>query len=566
MTAVRRRTRTLLIVAAAMLLSLAAAAPPAAAEPAPPDPTYPFAELAQLLSGTDHDLRAPGMVDYFVRAGVVQNLANAGIPFRSLLDPATWTGPDAQQRQLVAAQRIFDALVRTPPLGLGLPSHPDYLPNWSHDGNFWRNAADAALDDDYDNPAAQEATFRYPCIQPNGDVLYETEDGACVAHDTPGAVFKLGTVRKFTIINNRGIPLRAKIFLPEGAERSGERYPVTVMAPGATEKQSDVSMYTLSAVREGFIGITFEESGNGVGEGSLPDMWFPQFKFELCRTPGGCRDVKDVMRWLTRTPITPIVDVHGDELANLAQGEVPKFHRYDPAYGADNVENPWYDLMDTDHINLWGQSYGSVAISNYGYWQGKGVGIDGQPLPKVSSIVALSGFSYTTADIPIQFQTADFDIPVPAAFAVTNTPNGIVDATDGPIGNKDLYDYLRGERRGDSPLMFLTYEGGSHGDSINWPGVPRNVISPWLSTSYAVDWFGCYGRADVDQSACDALRQPRQGLSRAFATEYSPQGPAGPSLCVTVPDRATLIQAVYRPADFIQNNWGTAEYDCTPQN
>ncbi|MFC9993884.1 hypothetical protein [Nocardia sp. NPDC127526] len=543
------------------------AAAPAHAQPAaqPPDPVYPFTQVGQLLTGTVRDLTAPGMAEYLLRAGIAVNAANLARPFAGLTDPLTWTGPDAQQRQLTAAQQIFDALVHNVPFGAGLPPHPDYLPDWNHDGNFFSDVTDAVLDDDYADPGVREALFRYPCINPDGSVFYENTDGACVPGNTATG-FKLGTVTKFTIVNNRGIPLIAKIWLPEGAQSSGARYPVTVMAPGATEKQIDVAMYTQSAVRKGFIGITFEEAGNGTGAGNVGDMYLPLLGVPRCQTPGACRDVQDVVRWLNAAPITPIADP-GNEIGNALAGLMPRLVRQNPAYApaGDNLVNPWIDLMDLDHVNLWGQSYGSVGVSAYPYWQDKGVGIDGQPLPRVASIVALSGFSDAPAAIPIQYQTADFDIPALGAYGITSTPNGFVDATDGPIGTKERYDILRQDKTRTAPLQFITYESGSHGDSINWPGVPRNVLSPHLSTTYAVNWFQCYGRADADDSACAALAEPLPGLSRAFATEYSPQGPAGPSYCVAIPDRATLIQAVLRPDWFQQNQTGPARYDCTPR-
>ncbi|MEV6767472.1 hypothetical protein AB0N05_02455 [Nocardia sp. NPDC051030] len=567
---IRRSARIALSVVAALAVSvLVGSSTPAAGvpytDPQPPDPTYPFTEVGQLLTGTVRDLTAPGMLQYLLQAGIAVNATQIARPFEDLTNPQTWIGPDAQQRQLMVAQKIWDALVHNQPFGAGLPPHPDYLPDWNHDGNFFNDVNDAVLDDNYTDPNVRDAKFRYPCINSDGSVFYETTDGDCVPGNTP-TTFKLGTVSKFTIVNNRGIPLIAKVWLPEGAAESGTKYPVTVMAPGATEKQIDVAMYTQSAVRKGFVGITFEEAGNGNGEGSILDMFLPLLAVPHCQTPGGCRDVQDVVRWVNNAPITPIADPN-NEIGNALNGIVPRLVRQNPDYApaGDNITNPWIDLMDLDHVNLWGQSYGSVGVTSYPYWQDKGFGIDGQPLPKVSSVVALSGFSDSPASIPIQFQTADFDIPALGAYGITSQPNGYIDATDGPIGTKERYDIMRRDKSRTAPLQFITYEGGSHGDSINWPAVPRNILSPALSTTYAVNWFQCYGRADADQSACEALSSPLPGLSRAFATEYSPQGPSGPSLCVTIPDRATLIQAILRPDWFSQNNTGPARYDCTPQ-
>ncbi|MEC3915628.1 hypothetical protein [Nocardia sp. CDC160] len=543
---------------------------PAAAEPIaavqPPDPTYPFTELGILASGPLHDLQTPGMLDFWVRAGVLDNLGHVSGEFKDLLDPATYLAPDARQRQLAAAQKIWDAFTHNTPFGLSTPPHPDLLPNWSHDGNFTDNVADAQLDDDYDNPAAREAQFRLPCVNPDGTVFFENTDGLCVAGDT-ATTFRMGTVKKFEVIDSLGIPLIAKVWFPEGAETSGQKYPVTVMAPGATSPQHAQAMELMEAARAGFISISFDQAGNATNpNGNVGDMFLPLLGDPHCATPGGCHDVQDMVRWVNRMEITPVADPN-NEIGNVLRGMNPRLVRANPAFAptGDNIENPWADLMDLDHVNLWGQSYGSVGVTTYPYYQSIGVGMDGRPLPKVSSIVGLSGFSYGPAVIPMQLQTADFDIPVPAGFAITHTPNGILDATDGAIGTKELYDTLRRDHRGDAPLQFINIEGGTHGEAVNWPFIPRNVASKYLSNHYAISWFQCYGRADADENACAALKEPQAGLSRAVPSEYSPEGPAGPSLCLNIPDRATLAQAVFRPDDFLQANWGTPRYDCTPQ-
>ena len=63
--------------------------------------------------------------------------------------------------------------------------------------------------------------------------------------------------------------------------------------------------------------------------------------------------------------------------------------------------------------------------------------------------------------------------------------------------------------------------------------------------------------------ACQRAVSPRPRLSRSFASEQDPDGPAGPSpsRCVTVPDQANINQS---PPDFAQAETGHPVYHCTP--
>ncbi|MFI9503962.1 hypothetical protein [Nocardia sp. NPDC052566] len=571
MTDRRRFARGVIAVGLAMALGAAGASvAPAGAQPLPapqpPDPAYPFTEILQVLTGPMQEAMTPGMLDYFVRAGILTNLGKLTKPFEDLTKPETYNAPDAQRRQLEAAQKIWDAITHVAPFGAGFPPHPYYTPDWNNNGRFGiADLDDAMVDDDYDDPAVQEGKFRYPCLTPSATVLYETADGGCAAGDS-AATFKLGTVRKFRVVNSRGIRLSGKVYFPEGAEEATEKYPVTIGMPGASESQNDVAMYAQSSVRNGFVAFTFAQAGQPGSEGNALDLISPLFSVEHCFAPGSCRDAQDVVRWVAGEDVLPVFDL-ANEVATVLQLGNPRLVRANPLYApvGANMRNPWLDRLDLAHLNLWGQSVGSIGMTSYLNWQAKGHGIDGRPLPRVSSVVGMSGFTQVPASAPLQVQTADFDIPGIWATGFWPTENPIIDATDGPIGTKELYDKIRRDPRSTSPAQFITYEGGSHGDSINWLGVPRNAKTANLSVYYAMNWFKCYGRADADQGACDALARPMDGLSRAVPTEYSPDGPGGPSLCVTIPDRATLEQAILRPQIFIQNNWGPAFYDCTPQ-
>lgn len=530
--------------------------------PQPPDPSYVFSEIGQVLSGTVVDALTPGQLQYFVEAGILTNAHRLAEPFVELTKPETWRTPQGAAPALAAAQKIWDALTHVGPFNIGFPPHPAYTPDWNHNGRFGVDDLDDAMhDDDYDNPAFAEAPFRLPCNNSDGSVWYETANGSCAPGDS-GAAFKLGTVKKIRVVDSRGISMVGKVFLPANLDPA-KKYPVTIGFPGASESQNDVAMYAQGAARNGFISFTFDQAGQPGSDGNALDLVTPLLQVEHCFAPGSCLDAQDVVRWVAGQDILPISDPH-NELSNVVHLQNPRLVRLNPAYApaGDNIRNTWLGSLDVGHINLWGQSVGSIGMSSYLNWQDKGHGWDGRPLPKVSSFVGLSAFTQTAASAPIQMQTADFDIP--GLNADGFFPNPVFDATDGPIGTKDLYDRMRANPRSSNPMMFVDYEGGSHGDSINWLGVPHNAPSSALSVHYAMAWFNCYGRADQSKPACDSLSAPFPGLSRAVATEFSPRGNAGPSQCVTIPDRATLEQ-IFRPQIFIQNNTGPAWYSCAPR-
>ncbi|KAA8883846.1 hypothetical protein F3087_36915 [Nocardia colli] len=576
----RTLARAVCTIAAVTSLSIAAAGlPTATAEPdfapQPPDPSYVLQQVWNLIgggSGMVRDVLAPGMLDYFVKAGILTNLGHFTDAFADLTKPETFTAPDSQQRLVVAAQRVWDAVTHLPPFSAGFPPHPDYLPDWNSNGHFGIDDtagqviiapdSDTMVDDNYDDPRFQEAAFRLPCLNPDGSVFYETTAGSCAPGDS-GADFKVGQVKKFKIINSRGIPLSAKIWFPPGAENSDAKFPVAVGLPGAAEKQLDIGMYAESAVRNGFIAITVAQAGQPGSAGSLLDMYVPLLSVPDCFAPTSCRDAQDAVRWVFGEPVNLVVDL-ADELANLAVAP-PRLIRYDPAYApaGKNMVNPWLDRMDLEHVSLFGQSIGAVGVSSYLDWQVKGHGIDGKPLPRVASASVMSGFQALNTDVPLQMQTADIDIPGLSGYGITNFPQPFFNATDGPFGTMDRYRNILASGT-TAPVQWISYESGSHGDSINWVGVPRSLGGPALSVDYSMAWFNCYGRADRDDAACDSLSKPRVGLSRAFASEYAPAGAAGPNLCLRIPDRASIGQVI-RPEWFIDALNGRPRYDCRPQ-
>src|SRR4029077_1178845 len=107
---------------------------------------------------------------------------------------------------------------------------------------------------------------------------------------------------------------------------------------------------------------------------------------------------------------------------------------------------------------------------------------------------------------------------------------------------------LRRSGRGDGALELIVIESGSHGDTsnatrLNGLPVPRTTWANALSTTYAAAWMGCHLSGRSDACAAAVARQPH--LSRAQASEYDLDGPAGraPSRCISIPAKATLGQA-----------------------
>ncbi|GAB4586207.1 hypothetical protein [Nocardia sp. IFM 10818] len=580
----RRLMKAAVTMATALSLSVMGGTPtPASAEPAPPpdprpDPSYllePLNLIDGILSGTLRDLTAPGLLDYLVRAGITDITGNWQGGFGDLFNPDTFTGPDAQQKILTAAQQAWDLVAHLEGLGVNFPPHPDYLPDWNGDGRFgvadaavtWPMPAsatsDVALDDVYDNPAFMSAKFRYPCLNDDGSVFYETRSGACVPGDTAGADFKLGDVHKIQIVGSRGIPMSAMVWLPEGAAESGRKYPVAFGMPGAGETMSHIAMYTETYVRNGFIAVSLSQAGQPDSPGTALDMFLPQFTIQDCFSPSSCWSAQDGIRWVHGDDITPIIDLR-NELNNVLM--VPRLVRQDPAYApvGANQRNPWIDLMDIDHISVYGQSIGAVGVSAYLDWQAKGHGWDGRPLPTVSAASLMSGFQNMHAPVPVQYQTADYDIPGLSTYGISNFYQPLFNPTDGPFGTTDkISDQLR--QGTTAALQSIIIANGSHGDSINWLGLPRNKRSPAMSVTYSANWFKCYGQAEPDQAACDALYGSDDTMSRAFASEYAPRGVAGPRLCLRVPDRASLIQ-VQRPEYLVDALAGNPRRECAPQS
>jgi dienelactone hydrolase len=433
---------------------------------------------------------------------------------------------------------------RTRPFG----ANPAFMPDWDHNGVFG-DAGDYAIEN---STGPGRAPFRYPCIALSGEVTYRTTSGACVAGDR-GAPFLTGEATKLRVVDQFGYELAATLFVPgEARAASGRRLPGVVIADGAQASMQTFYMYAMTLAEEGIVVLSFDFAGQGQsedgGQGFFHDFQGSGVGGD-CHPTRPCMETEDMVRWFTGAAV----------VRNVDGPQSPTRGGHDPA---QNPRNPALGVLDTTRIGLVGQSMGGLTVSNYLWYLPTGHGADGRPLPAVRAAVGLSGFAPASAAVPYQLQTADLDIPGRDAH------NGWIDSTDGPAGTKAYYDELRHAGRGDGALELVVIESGSHGDTsnatrLNGLPVPRTTWASSVSTMYAAAWMGCHLSSRGD--ACAQAVAPLPHLSRAQASEYDADGPAGPapSRCITVPDKATLEQA-YDPVTFAAAVLGHPAYDCVP--
>ncbi|MGH9137788.1 MAG: hypothetical protein ACRD0G_12175 [Acidimicrobiales bacterium] len=412
-----------------------------------------------------------------------------------------------------------------------------FMPDWNNNGVHGEDA-DLQVDD---SGVETVGRFRYPCVAIDGAVTYETVAGDCVAGDTPGAEFQTGEVRRLYFIVGNGFRLSGTLFVPhEVLDGTSAPAPGLVITNGGFAPARMYYLYSMTAARAGYVVFNFDFSGQGTSEGDPFQATNGPFDTGPCQIRRWCVELQDAMRWFTGAPITRWAGAPGT---------------HNPAYqpAGENAPNPVLERLDVANVAIMGQSGGSHVAINYPWFQATGLGADGQPLPPAAAVVALSGFAPTRASIPIQAQTADLDFPLP----------GTLPHTNGPVGTKDWYDSLRASGQGDDMLQLIVIESGSHGDTTNLPWLPRVAWSQALSTTYAVEFLDCHLRDDP--AACTRAVTPLPHLSRAVASEYDPDGPAGPSpsRCMTIPDRSTLGQLL-DPLALLGGLIGQPPYDCQP--
>jgi pimeloyl-ACP methyl ester carboxylesterase len=474
-------------------------------------------------------------------------------------------------------------------------ANPDYMPDYDHNGVY--GDPDDFVDMEQNNSGA--GYFLYPCIADSGAVSYETTKGTCAAAGTSGDTFKEGLAQRESIIDSRGLTLSATLWLPDDALKSGcptpganpascvpsqglapratldngHGLPTVVIAEGIASAQDSYFWLAMTLARAGDIVLTYDPAGQAGSEGSAANLFTPSVPD--CEFGGACRDLEDVMRWMVGDPITPIVnlstttpllpDTAGAAAGSSAAASPSNPDIHNPAYApaGANIKDPVLGLINQRKLAVVGHSMGALSLLNYLWYQGHGsTGIDGKPLPPLATGIALSGAAATTAVVPIQFQTSDYDGsptligPAVGGVDLGQSGNGI-----GYADMKPLYDQLRTSGPGKSALSLIVLEGGVHTDFIDTPFITRTPWSLAVSAHYATSWLGCFLN-DNSQSCLSAVVAVPH-LSSSFASEAAPS--AGPlphaSHCITVPTTASLNDS---PAALLEAEEGHPVYTCTP--
>jgi hypothetical protein len=467
-------------------------------------------------------------------------------------------------------------------------ANPDFLPDFDHNGTSGDPGDAVAMS----NSNRVAGYFLYPCLSDNGSVTYETTTGACAAPSTPGDTYRQGVAQRESIVDSRGLTLSATLWLPEAALRAGcptaspdatpcaapqglaprpaldqgQGLPAVVIADGIASDQSSYFWLAMSLARAGDIVVTYDPAGQGDSEGSALNLFTPSASG--CEFGGACRDLQDVMRWLVGDPITPVVDLAtANPIAatattkSAAPPTSPDIHS--PAYApaGANTPDPARGIVDQASLAIAGHSMGALSLLNYLWYQGRGnTGIDGHPLPPIATGIALSGAAPTSATVPIEFQTSDFDgSPTLLGPALGGVDLGAAGNGIGYADMKPLYDQLRSGGPGTSALSLIVLEGGVHTDFVDTPFITRTPWSLAVSAHYATSWLGCF--LQHDKADCYGAITPVAHLSSSFASEASPSGPLPRvSRCITVPTTASLNDP---PSQLIQSAEGHPAFNCT---
>ncbi len=327
------------------------------------------------------------------------------------------------------------------------------------------------------------------------------------------------------VINSRGFILDATVWLPgDPAELTGP-LPSVVFNNGLASRQDHYYWYAMSLAGAGYALLTHDPTGQGESEGTVADLFA-----EHNGCSGNCMDTQDLTRWWV-----------GDEIRPVAAGQsrpFPGFH--DPGYttaGGDNIVNPYLPLLDLSRVAMSGNSLGAAATVSYLNALTDGTGYDstGRPVPALAAAVPLSipGETRITAPVPVLTMSGDFDgLPLVGPALL-----GLGWADD----HVRMHEALRRDTTTTNPVGVVIIEGGVHTDHVDQAFVPSTTWGLAVTAHYAVAWFDCHVRGDA--TACGMLSQPIPHLSRAFATQYDPDG-SGPAqnVCVQPPDQASLGQ------------------------
>lgn len=573
--------RILLLAVVAFVLIATVSAFAGANTGGPPPPTYPIDNVLNDFQNSQRSLEDPSIGRYNFEAGMYGAARRA---VQRWPDHYLTDGIEVQREVQVALDSLLHMRPKLPYSHPGDAGHPALYPDWDHDGVFG-DSGGTALDErgDFDadtDEVDDTAYFRIPCYTAEDEwqIHHVYASGVCDVADAGAEPYKIGVARELKIVNARGLLLDATLLLPAtaftgdacpayGADAYADtaawtgcaspanlstagNMPGIVFANGFASRQEHYAWFAMRMVDEGYIVLNYDPAGQGESEGNVLDLFaVTDAKRADQQFAGAIRDVQDVVRWFVGDPITAVAD-NGPRLVARA----------DPA---SNIVNPAAGALDEQRIGLAGNSMGALSTLAYLNLLGSpgGLGTDGRPLPKLLAAVPLSGAHPTHAVVPIMFQTSDGDGsitltgPKLLGVALGSGSQGI-----GYEPMKALYDDLRATPD-PAPMSFIVMESGSHTDHVDMPFVPRTFWANALSADYAADWLNCWVRDDA--AACVAAVTPRPHLSRIYASEHDPDGPAGPSpsRCITIPDAWSLNQS---PQEIAAGLRGSPGYDCAP--
>jgi hypothetical protein len=552
---------------------------------------YPITSfLDWAMSPLDNITSAP-FGEYFLTQELDNAQASVLTQFPNALNPSALLGPNGPADAVAFSEEMTSQLAHLRPQvatdNVTDVANPDFLPDFDHNGTYGDPGDFVAMTDS----TSVAGYFLYPCLSDDGSVTYETTGGNCAAPGTVGDTFKEGVAQRESIVDSRGLALSATLWLPATALRKGcpsanpdatpcaapqglapkadldggKGLPAVVLADGIASDQDSYFWLAMALARAGNIVLTYDPAGQGDSEGSAANLFTPSAAD--CEFGGACRDLQDVMRWLVGDPITPVVN-----LTTANPIAAPSTESNSSAPTSPDIHNPAYTprgsnrfdqargVIDDAELAIAGHSMGALSLLNYLWYQGRGTtGIDGNPIPPIATGIALSGAAPTTATVPIQFQTSDYDgSPILLGPSVGAVDLGAAGDGIGYADMKPLYDQLRTSGPGNAALSLIIMEGGVHTDFVDTPYITRTPWSLAVSAHYATAWMDCF----LQHNGADCLTavSPVAHLSSSFASEASPSGPfPRSSHCITIPTTASLNDS---PAELLQAEEGSPTYTC----
>ena len=274
------------------------------------------------------------------------------------------------------------------------------------------------------------------------------------------------------------------------------------ISDGIASDQSSYFWLAMTLAREGYIVVTYDPAGQGDSEGSVANLFDPSVPD--CEFGGACRDLQDIMHWLVGDPIPAVVDLATDQSdswppavsgSRSSAPTNPAIHN--PAYGpaGANVPDPARRHHRHRQAGHRRPLHGRAEHAQLSVVPGSRhrPGSMERPCRRIAAGIALSGAAPTSAVVPIQFQTSDYDgSPTLIGPAVGGVDLGAAGDGIGYADMKPLYDSLRTSGPGDSPLSLIVMEGGVHTDFVDTPFITRTPWSLAVSAHYATDWLGCF--------------------------------------------------------------------------